>query len=245
MYKDPQEVRDFEIDYYSSLQETNDTIHTSVWASSDSTLVIDSDTNTTTKTTVRLSEGTNGTSYTVTNTMVTIAGLTFERSLTIVIKDTTVTPLIVDEDNSYVTVDEAEIYFQSRLYSEAWEDATEPNKAKSVITATKMIERLNIVGIRTDVDQILLFPRDDDIYIPDDIQNATCEIALSLLDGIDPDMEYDNLSTLSEGYGNIRSTFDRSRLPEHVLAGIPSVRAWRFLRPYIRDVQRVDLHRLS
>ena len=60
-----------------------DTISTSTWAvtGADALLVIDSDTNTTTETSVVLSAGTDKKSYYVTNHIVTAAGLEDDRTI--------------------------------------------------------------------------------------------------------------------------------------------------------------------
>jgi hypothetical protein len=84
--------------------------------------------------------------------------------------------------------------------------------------------------------QELEFPRNSDTEIPQDIQIACCEIAYALLDGIDPDLELENLDVVSQGYASVRSSYSRSRNPtEHLAAGVPSATAWRYLKPYIRD----------
>lgn len=145
----------------------------------------------------------------------------------------------------YVTNTEANTYFESRLHSEAWDTATSTNRTKATKEATLIIDRLNFLGEKFSEDQERQFPRYDDSTVPDDIKNATCEIALALLDGVDPDMEYENLFMQSQQYANVRSTYDRTRSPENIVAGVPSVRAWRYLRPYLRDQQSVHLNRIS
>ncbi len=148
-------------------------------------------------------------------------------------------------DKSYATVAEGETYFTERLNSDAWDDATEANKAKSLITATRLIDRLNFKGAKTDSEQTLQFPRDDDSSVPNDIKYACLEVALALLDGVDPEIEFENLSMVSQNYANVRSTYDRSIPNEHIVAGIPSVSAWRYLKPYLRDASSIDLSRVS
>jgi len=151
----------------------------------------------------------------------------------------------VSTETAYCTVAEAEVYFSGRLGADAWDDAVSTDKSKALITATRMIDRLNYIGIRTSELQSLQFPRNDDTSIPTDIKNATCELALALLDGVDPDLEYENLSMVAQGYSNAKSTYDRSSKPEHILSGIPSFRAWTYLKPYLRDNLTFDLSRVS
>jgi hypothetical protein len=79
--KDPDAVLDYSINWAPWLG--TDTISTSTWIVSgpDSAMVVDSDSESTTVTTVWLSGGTLGLSYTVTNRVVTTAGRTDDRSI--------------------------------------------------------------------------------------------------------------------------------------------------------------------
>ncbi len=146
---------------------------------------------------------------------------------------------------AYITEIDAQTYFDGRLNTGPWDDATSGDRDKALSMGTQLIDRLNFLGEKTDDSQDLQFPRDADTTIPKDIQYACCECALALLDGIDPEQEFANLSMVSQGYSSVRSTYDRSRPAEHTLAGIPSALAWRYLKPYIRDVYSVGLDRAS
>ena len=148
-------------------------------------------------------------------------------------------------DGSYLDRLDANDYFNGRLNSEAWEDAANTDRNKALITATKMIEQLNFIGIKNSEDQEFQFPRGGDSTTPQEILDAVCELAYELLDGKDPDLEFENLAMTSQGYGNVRSTYDRSIVQEHILAGIPSVRAWRLLKPYLRDSKAIIISRVS
>jgi hypothetical protein len=146
---------------------------------------------------------------------------------------------------SYITVSEAQTYFNDRLDTDPWDCATSTNKSKALSMATKIIDRLNYQGCKATDAQELQFPRDDDTVVPQDIKDATAEIALALLDGVDPEMEYQNLSMTSQAYGKVKSNYDRSIVQEHVLVGLPSITAWRLVKPYVRDPRTVDLNRVS
>ena len=82
--KDPNAVLDYTIDWSTWLDD--DTISTSAWTVA-SGLTKDSDSNTTTATTVWLSGGTAGTQYTAVNRIVTVGGRTEDRTLTIVVQE--------------------------------------------------------------------------------------------------------------------------------------------------------------
>ena len=81
--KDPQAVLDYMIDWSSWLTAAgDDTITASSWTATDG-ITIDSDTNTTTTATVWLSGGTVGTTYELTNHIVTLAGREDDRTIKI------------------------------------------------------------------------------------------------------------------------------------------------------------------
>lgn len=146
---------------------------------------------------------------------------------------------------SYYTVDEANTYFADRLSSEPWDASTNENRRKALAMATAIIDRLSYIGEKTDEDQTNEFPRDGDEDIPEDISKASAEIALALLDGVDPEMEFQNLFLASQGYSSIRASYDQVQPPPNIVAGIPSVTAWRYLLPYLRDPMEIKLNRTS
>lgn len=148
--------------------------------------------------------------------------------------------------DSYVTtLAEGDTWFAGRFDSGAWDDASDANKSKALVSATRTIDTLNFLGEMTDDDQAHQFPRYEDEEYPDDIISACCEIALALLDGVDMEVEIENLKMVSQGYGSVRSTYDSTLGSEHIVAGVPSATAWRYLRPYLRDPQAITLSRGS
>lgn len=145
----------------------------------------------------------------------------------------------------YLTSEEAQEYFDGRLNTEVWEDATEENKEKALTMATRILNRLNYLGDKTDSAQENQFPRFADSVIPQNILDACCEIALALLDGVDPELEYENLLMVQQSFDVVKTTYDRSMVQEHIIAGVPSIVAWRLIRPYLRDFKTIDLSRVS
>ena len=145
---------------------------------------------------------------------------------------------------NYCTEAEANTYLTARLNVEAWEDASSADRVKALNMSTDAIDRLSYLGKKTDEDQVNQFPRGTDVAVPQDIQDACAELALRFLDGIDPELEYENLQQVQQGYANVKSTYDRSRAPEHVAAGITSIVAWRKIRPYLRDPASLEIHRV-
>jgi hypothetical protein len=84
-YKDPDAVVDFAIDW-SDWLPTGDTISTSTW-DVPAGLTEDSETESTTLTTVWLSGGTAGQDYNITNQIVTAGGRTDDRTITIKVRE--------------------------------------------------------------------------------------------------------------------------------------------------------------
>lgn len=144
---------------------------------------------------------------------------------------------------SYVTIDEAHTYMLGNMDYSIW-DASE-KKSTSLIQATRIIDALNLIGSKTDEDQALEFPRDGETAVPEAIKSACIEIALALVKGVDPEVEYRNLKVMASKYGNASVSYDTSVTYEHVVACVPSVTAWRLLKPYIRDRLTVTLERVS
>jgi hypothetical protein len=139
----------------------------------------------------------------------------------------------------------AEVYFSKRLDTRVWDEAIANDREAALIMATVAIDKLNFASDKNDVDQNLQFPRGDDIVIPTEIEYATYEVALALLDGYNPDEEVETLGILSESYSGVRTTYDANHVNEHIRAGIPSIEAWEYLRPFLRDPTQVKLSRVS
>lgn len=96
------------------------------------------------------------------------------------------------------------------------------------------------------LNQNLEFPRGQDTNVPDAIICACFEIAHSLLDGKDPEIELENLGIVSQGYASVRTTYSRSHVPvEHIVNYVPNALAWRWLRPFLRDEDAIILRRVN
>lgn len=93
--------------------------------------------------------------------------------------------------NSYISVADADAYFNNRLNSTNWESADPDDKSRALVMATDRIEQEKFQGRKVDSGQRLQWPRyevydkNDDLYatdaIPRPVQNATCELAILLL----------------------------------------------------------------
>ena len=96
--------------------------------------------------------------------------------------------------NSYVTLAEADAYFETVPNSSTWDDKTDDQKNRSIISATRWIDSLNFYGDRCDTSQALSWPRNnyhvDRIEltcseIPTEIKYATYELARALANDTD------------------------------------------------------------
>jgi hypothetical protein len=145
----------------------------------------------------------------------------------------------------YTTEIEGNAFADRYLHTVPWEVANSTDRNKGLMQATIIIDRLNLRGEKTDATQELQFPRDADTEVPDDVKHACWLVALALLDGVDPDLEFENLQMVTQGYANVRSTYDRDLPAEHLLAGVPSIAAWRLLKPFLRDRNEINLLRSS
>jgi hypothetical protein len=166
----------------------------------------------------------------------------------------------------YGTLQEANSYFDNRLHESAWYRAKPSDRPKALIAATRILDALNYKGYKHSVHVLLAsnpnasdeeireqeaaqpleFPRGEDTEVPEAIRIACYEIAHSLLDGKDPELELENLGIVSQGYESVRTTFSRNQVPiEHIINGVPNALAWRLIRPFLRDDDAIKLARIS
>jgi hypothetical protein len=145
--------------------------------------------------------------------------------------------------SNYLDTTDAQTYFDGRLSTDAWDDASSADKTKALTMATRAIDALNFQGEKTVSTQEHQFPRGGDLTVPQEILDATCEVALSLLDGNTIDEAYQRSRISSERYATVGTTYNND-LPEiHVLNGIPSIVAWQLLKPFLRDPRAIAIDR--
>ena len=93
--------------------------------------------------------------------------------------------------NSYVTLAEADSYFETVPDSTTWDNKTDDQKNRALISATRWIDNQVFYGDRCDTEQALSWPRNnyhvDRVeltcsVIPADIKYATYELARALAD---------------------------------------------------------------
>jgi len=135
--------------------------------------------------------------------------------------------------NSYVTLAEADAYFETVPSSTQWDNKQDDKKNRALISATRWIDTLNFYGDRCDTDQALSWPRNnyhvDRVElacsaIPNDIKYAAFELANALANdtdaitgttgdtGVYEEVELGDLrvkyNTSSQGVGTVNNVFD-------------------------------------
>lgn len=94
--------------------------------------------------------------------------------------------------NTYVSLADAESYFESRLHKDAWDNAETADKNAALVWATRLLDsQMDWVGNVVTTTQALRWPRSgvvteeglnvDSSTIPQFLKNAVCEMALLLL----------------------------------------------------------------
>ena len=154
--------------------------------------------------------------------------------------------------NSYVTLTEANTYFETGPDSTTWDNKTVDQKNRSLISATRWIDSFVYYGDRCDDGQALKFPRNnyqvDGVElscstIPNNIKYAQYELARAIAN--DPDAMTGNLgtdgnfsevklgdievkyNTASQGTGSVNNILDvypwlQSYLGAYILGGAGS-----------------------
>ena len=138
-----------------------------------------------------------------------------------------------ETSNSYVTLAEANTYFETAPEESTWDDKTDDQKNRALISACRWIDSLNYLGDRCDNDQALKWPRNNHhvdsvelvcTAIPSQIKYAQYELAKALANDTDAmtgnkgtDGTYEEVklgdievkyNTDSQGVGTINNIFD-------------------------------------
>jgi len=149
---------------------------------------------------------------------------------------------------SYASPHDADCYVAYSLgdkYSD-WLLASDLDKQKALVTATRQLERLPFKGMPKTTSQELFFPRVGESSIPEDIVSANIELAVTLIsEGRNAQLDYEELAVVGQRYGKVGETRDPNVALPHIVAGIPSLEAWRLLTPYLDDKPTITLNRVQ
>lgn len=163
--------------------------------------------------------------------------------------------LIDAREAYYGDLETGDVYFNRRIHSWDWDNASTVEKVQGLYAATEAIDKFCFVGDKTDSDQLLEFPRtrtgtdaNETVYeiggtagVPTAIETAAYLIAEALISGRDPDAEFEAQNVRVETFGPVRTEFDTDKGPQgHVSNLIPSATAWTFIRPFV-EISRTFL----
>lgn len=84
---------------------------------------------------------------------------------------------------SYATVEYADTYFDNQLFADTWTAASDTTKEKALKMATRKIDQMFLKGCKADRSQPLEFPRDGESEVTQEVKEATCEEALTIIKG--------------------------------------------------------------
>jgi len=145
--------------------------------------------------------------------------------------------------NTYVLAEDAQAYFNTRLGSEAWTEASKDDKDKALVMAARTMNEFRYVGRRITSTQILAFPRIDAglvlsegdliLYsqyitvIPTDVVYAQCEQAIYLLEGEDQNRQLMQSGVTSYSAGGASFSLSNDGYAEL------APKARHYLRPYL------------
>jgi len=145
----------------------------------------------------------------------------------------------------YGTVNGGDTYFSVSLGGSDWSAASEGDKSKALVAATRAIDRLRFRYDKTDSAQELEFPRNDETVVPSNVTYAAYELANVLLSGVDLELEHKALTEQVSNLGDSTSARVPNAVSANAAAGIPSIVAWRYLQPYLERVRGVRVTRVS
>lgn len=175
--------------------------------------------------------------YSVTYTTSFTDGSTFNSTGTITGTTGTSEP-VTAVLQAYTTVEEADTYLGNTIDYLIWLSTDTNTKVRALNTATRQIDNLKYKGDKTLSTQTFQFPRNGNLVVPTDIKDACVLLAGALVDGVSIEEEYNSQSVTAESYTNIKTTYSReSSNSEHILNGIPSILAWKKLKPYLADMR--------
>ncbi len=155
--------------------------------------------------------------------------------------------LVVDT-NSYVSVAEADAFFADKFFADTspWEAATAADKERALITATRRIDALSLVGTKADPLQALEFPRAWQVWEEDEpgvyvetgvlpnVKRACMEEALATLAGEEEPLRV-QLQREGVTSAKIGSTSESYSGTGAMRPALLSESAAGYLRPYLKS----------
>lgn len=147
---------------------------------------------------------------------------------------------------------EANDYMENVFDSSDWDIEQPGPKIKALREATLIINNLDFKGTKESETQENEFPRiinGQNVGIPFDVKKACIEIANTIVGGFESEKEIRELMVESRQIGGrdtgMNSQYFRKMDQEHLRHGIPSYRAWGYLRPWLKDSDVIHFERGS
>lgn len=140
---------------------------------------------------------------------------------------------MADTPFMYADLTFATTYLEDHFFANAWVTADNATRSRALRHATRIIDNASYKYTPADTDHA--FPLLGQSTVPVPVQEACVEIALALLDGINPEEVLENLSIIKHQIGPISVVKDPklSAIPFYIYHGIPSYRAGQRLAPYL------------
>jgi hypothetical protein len=138
--------------------------------------------------------------------------------------------------NSYVSVAEADSYFEHHLNRSSWISASLATKTNALITATRKLDDYEWTGVAVSDMQHLAFPRTGEYYskqlgtvvyfeneTPKEIKVATYELALHLINNTDLLESTSSVREISVGPITLKGITNANVVPSSVKANISAL----------------------
>lgn len=157
--------------------------------------------------------------------------------------------------NGYGSLVGANNFFEQRLHTFHWDNASADDRIKANNQAYMGINMFNYLDEKYPVAQLLEsnpnateaqiqaawltqdgeFPRGTSNVVPAEIEYAQYLWAYALLEGRVPDEDLEQLAVTSQAYGGVRQAYDRRVRMDHLALLIPSATAYRYLFPFFKN----------
>ena len=136
---------------------------------------------------------------------------------------------VIVNQNSYVSLTDADAYFLARLGSEVWSEATPEQKEAALRTATSLLDNMRWCGMTAVEGQPLAFPRKMSFFdpsqgrvvtpegLPPRLVNAQLELSLHLLESEDALSAVTSVESLSVGPISLTNIKKAASVPARVL----------------------------
>ena len=145
----------------------------------------------------------------------------------------------------YVTLEDCTTYLSTELWAEDWLNATPANQQKAINKGAQIIDSIQYVGEKLLDAQDNEFPRDHQEATPQDIIDANCLIALKLIEGRIPELDFGNGRIKSDSLASGKTTYEVFSTPQHMLYGVPSYDAWVKMVKFVDLDKVIELDRVS